>query len=198
MKKLLIIFSILALTLFSGCLEKPTVEFKGEKVENLGDLTKVTIDIYVNNPNPLGVKIDELTLDIYALANGDKIKIGEAVKRDISINLGDNNIEIPILINNSRLIEYFIKTKRTKIPVKVEGEIKVNLMLISVPIPISYETEIDIGNLAKEYLKREAIKNIESIREIVKQNNSINQEEIKKLAEKYNISPDELKQLINK
>ncbi|WP_456419244.1 LEA type 2 family protein [Methanocaldococcus infernus] len=198
MKKLLIIFSILALTLFSGCLEKPTVEFKGEKVENLGDLTKVTIDIYVSNPNPLGVKIDELTLDIYALANGDKIKIGEAVKRDISINPGDNNIKIPILINNSRLIEYFIKTKSTKIPVKVEGEIKVNLMLISVPIPISYETEIDIGNLAKEYLKKEAMKNIESIREIMKQNNSINQEEIKKLAEKYNISPDELKQLINK
>ncbi|WP_456472557.1 LEA type 2 family protein [Methanocaldococcus sp.] len=157
MRKALLILSIFFITSLSGCLEKPSFNLIGEEVKFLGNETIVDVKINISNPNPLGIKIDKIYFDIYALGN-EKVKIGYAEKTNIQINPGDNIIDLPIKIDNGKLIEYFVKEKTTKVPIELDGEVKVNLLVTSIDVPITYKTEIDIGEIVKNYLEKE-IKN---------------------------------------
>ncbi|CAB3288587.1 Water Stress and Hypersensitive response domain protein [Methanocaldococcus lauensis] len=135
----------------SGCLEQPKVEIVGQKIQKLNaDNTKIEIQVLVSNPNPIGITINKISFDIYALVNGEKVYLGHGEQRNIKITSGNNTFTLPIEISNKKLIEVAVKGKSTKIPIEIKGNISINLIVTTVSIPIDIQQEIDVSAIVKE------------------------------------------------
>ncbi|CAB3289068.1 Water Stress and Hypersensitive response domain protein [Methanocaldococcus lauensis] len=135
----------------SGCLEQPKVEIVSQKIQKLNaDNTKIEIQVLVSNPNPIGITINKISFDIYALVNGEKVYLGHGEQRNIKITSGNNTFTLPIEISNKKLIEVAVKGKSTKIPIEIKGNISINLIVTTVSIPIDIQQEIDVSAIVKE------------------------------------------------
>ena len=153
---LLLCFAILLVVSFSGCLEQPKIEVVGQKVQKLdADNTKIEIQVLVDNPNPIGITIDKISFDIYALVGGDKIYLGHGEQSNIKITSGNSSFTLPVTISNKKLIEVAVKSKSTKIPIEIKGNIAVNLFITTVNIPIEIKQEIDVSEIAKEEMLKQ-------------------------------------------
>jgi LEA14-like dessication related protein len=155
---------------FSGCLEQPKIEVVGQKIQKLdADNTKIEIQVLVDNPNPIGITIDKISFDIYALVGGDKIYLGHGEQSNIKITSGNSSFTLPVIISNKKLIEVAVKSKSTKIPIEIKGNIAVNLFITTVNIPIDIQQEMDVSEIAKE--------------EMLKQLNNLNANQIQSIAQ---------------
>jgi LEA14-like dessication related protein len=153
---LLLCFAILLTVSFSGCLEQPKIEVVGQKIQKLdADNTKIEIQVLVDNPNPIGITIDKISFDIYALVGGDKIYLGHGEQSNIKITSGNSSFTLPVIISNKKLIEVAVKSKSTKIPIEIKGNISVNLFITTVNIPIDIQQEIDVSEIAKEEMLKQ-------------------------------------------
>ncbi|ACV24395.1 LEA type 2 family protein [Methanocaldococcus fervens] len=154
-KLLILIFATIVLVGFSGCLEKPEIEVVGHKIQKLNaDNTKIDIVVLVENPNPIGVNLDEVSFDIYALVNGDKIYLGHGEQRDIKITSGNNTFTIPVTLSNKKLVEAVVKSKSTKVPVQIIGNVTVNLIVTKINVAIDIQKEIDVSEIVKDEIKQ--------------------------------------------
>jgi len=156
-KKLLSLAFVVCLVVgFSGCLEQPKVEVVGQKIQKVSaDKTKIEIQVLVENPNSIGVTIDKISFDIYALVGGDMIYLGHGEQRNIKITSGNNTFTLPVIISNKKLVEVALKSKSTKIPVEIKGNISVDLFITKVNIPIDVKQEIDVSAIAKEEVEKQ-------------------------------------------
>ncbi|NPA62251.1 MAG: LEA type 2 family protein [Methanococci archaeon] len=147
-----LLLGLIVITLgFSGCLEQPKIEVVGEKIQKLNaDNTKMEIEVLVNNPNPVGITIDKISFDIYALTNDGKVFLGHGEQENIKITSGNTTFTLPVIISNKKLVEVAIKQKSTKLPVEVVGNISINLLITKVNIPIDIKQEIDVSEIAKD------------------------------------------------
>ena len=153
---LLLCFAILSVVSFSGCLEQPKIEVVGQKVQKLdADNTKIEIEILVDNPNPIGITIDKISFDIYALVGGDRVYLGHGEQSNIKITSGTTTFTLPITLSNKKLADIAINTKTTKIPIEIKGNIAVNLFITTVNIPIEIRQEIDVSEIAKEEMLKQ-------------------------------------------
>ena len=167
---LLLCFAILLTVSFSGCLEQPKIEVVGQKIQKLdADNTKIEIQVLVDNPNPIGITIDKISFDIYALVGGDKVYLGHGEQSNIKITSGNSSFTLPVTISNKKLIEVAVKSKSTKIPIEIKGNIAVNLFITTVNIPIDIQQEMDVSEIAKE--------------EMLKQLNNLNANQIQSIAQ---------------
>ena len=150
-KLLLLVFAVAITVSFSGCLEQPKIEVIGQKIQKLdADNTKIEIQVLVDNPNPIGITINKISFDIYALVDGDRVYLGHGEQRNIKITSGNNTFTLPITISNKKLVEVAVKGKSAKIPVEIKGNIAVNLIITTVNIPIDIQQEIDVSSIVKE------------------------------------------------
>ncbi|AIJ05557.1 Water Stress and hypersensitive response domain protein [Methanocaldococcus bathoardescens] len=162
-KLLLLVFAVAITVSFSGCLEQPKIEVIGQKVQKLDeDNTKIEIQVLVDNPNPIGITIDKISFDIYALVDGDKIYLGHGEQSNIKITSGNSSFTLPVTISNKKLIEVAVKGKSTKIPIEIKGNISVNLFITTVNIPIDIQQEIDVSAIAKEEMLKQ-LNNLEGL-----------------------------------
>ena len=172
------------LIMFSGCLEAPEVNVIDQKSEIINETTTLTTTtIEINNPNPLTININNMSFNIYALINNNsKILVGHGGNENIQINEGNNIITIPIEMSNKKLIDLALETDNNKIPILIEGNISVDLIITSINIPVSFEQEIDLSPIAAKNKLIEAINNTnitknyttEEIKNILNNNNNNN------------------------
>ncbi|AAB99145.1 hypothetical protein MJ_1138 [Methanocaldococcus jannaschii DSM 2661] len=169
-KLLLLAFAVCLAVGFSGCLEQPKIEVVGQKIQKVdADNTKIEIQVLVDNPNPIGISIDKISFDIYALVGGDKIYLGHGEQSNIKITSGNTTFTLPVTISNKKLVEVALKEKSTKIPIEIKGDIAVNLFITKVNIPIDIQQEIDVSAIAKE--------------EVLNQLNNLNPNQIQSIAQ---------------
>ncbi len=153
-KYIALCLGIVVLTSNAGCVEniikQPEVSTKGitfEGTDNNGNI-KMNIGIIINNSNPIGVHINEISFKIYhKTSNGELISIGKGSVKDISIKNGMNTVNIPITLSSDKLIEIASKSKTGKIRVLIEGNVNVDTIITNINIPIKFEDTLDLKEI---------------------------------------------------
>ncbi|WP_456374984.1 LEA type 2 family protein [Methanocaldococcus sp.] len=168
LKKFLILFiPMVVIVGLSGCLEPPKVEVIEYKIQSVNmNNTKFTIKVLVDNPYPIGVTINKISLDIYALVDGDKIHLGHGEQDNIKISSGNSTFELPIIISNEKIAEAVLKSKSTKLPVEIKGNISINLIVTTVNIPIDIKREIDVSGVISQSIKNEIASSLNNIQQM--------------------------------
>jgi LEA14-like dessication related protein len=118
-----------------------------EGMDDNGNI-KMNIRINIDNPNPIGAHINEISFKIYYKnKNGELIEIGDGGTKDISINKGMNTIDIPMTFSNDKIMEIASESENGEINVLIDGNANIDAIITSINIPIKFERTIDLTGM---------------------------------------------------
>ena len=120
------IFLVTAAALLAGCsflFKDPEISVK--KVTPVSfSLTELDLSVTlgVNNPNPLGITLKTLSFDIYYQKGAEWVYLSHGEQEGIRISPGENEVTIPVTIQNTALIGSLLDLIRTgEITFQVRG-----------------------------------------------------------------------------
>jgi LEA14-like dessication related protein len=154
MKKLLfILISLLTISACNTKKMKPTFQtVKNIKVlEFSKNKVSITAALVFNNPNPVGIKMDKLNLELFV----NDTKVSDITQTDKAIISSKSDFEIPIKIEYSpssmfkndpqQLINSVAAiTLSKKAELKFTGKTQFDVTGIKINVPISYKEVIEI------------------------------------------------------
>ncbi|WP_290902378.1 LEA type 2 family protein [Ferroglobus sp.] len=138
-----VVLIILIATLIPLCsqkpkFEKPTVTIDDIKFQNATtEQVTFSVRVIVDNPNPFGVKLTKVSFDLY-YKEGDSYKfLGKGEEKNIEIRKsGTTTVEIPVSIENKRLIETLIKLAREgSVELKASGSAYIDVKVTTIEVP---------------------------------------------------------------
>ena len=155
LKKFVICVVMAILCIMAGCVSEPDIQSPSTYVKiksSFSDDLKTTnldVKVMVNNPNPIGVHINEIRFDVYLLGNnGEKVILEQNEKYDIDIEgSGTTPIEFQMSIPNDKIMSAIKNSKDGKITIGVDGYALVDVEIDEIEIPIKGETEISIPDI---------------------------------------------------
>jgi LEA14-like dessication related protein len=108
---LLLVF--VAALLAAGCsqaVQEPTVTVTNITVTNVSlQSTTLETNLTIENPNPVGATIANLTFDLYYLADGERQFLGQGEEHGIEVAAnGPTNVTVPVVVLNEEVIRAFI------------------------------------------------------------------------------------------
>jgi LEA14-like dessication related protein len=132
-----VIGGVIAAAFFLGLLGAPTagVQDHGDWGSVSDDRTEVITSVWVQNPNPLGVKIGDSVEVSYQLSLNE-VNVANGEKSGIEIEPGNNTVRISTFIQNDALSPWwvaFVQNNET-IPLRVNGSVHVSAGTLSTTV----------------------------------------------------------------
>ena len=136
------IFLVTAAALLAGCsflFKDPEISVK--KVTPVSfSLTELDLSVTlgVNNPNPLGITLKTLSFDIYYQKGAEWVYLSHGEQEGIRISPGENEVTIPVTIQNTALIGSLLDLIRTgEITFQVRGVASPDFFGITPKVPFT-------------------------------------------------------------
>ena len=153
-KYAILCLGIIVMVSNAGCIEnivkKPDISVEDASLEGMDDEgnIKMNIKINIDNPNPIGAHLNEISFKIYYKnKNGELIEIGDGGAKDISINKGMNTVDIPMTFSNDKIMEIASESENGKIRVLIDGNVNIDAIITSINIPIKFEKTVDLTEM---------------------------------------------------
>lgn len=130
---------------YAGILEKPTagLEDYGDWGEVTEDRTEVITSVWVNNPNPAGLTIADSISASYQLYLND-VNVANGQKVGISIQPGNNTIQISTYIQNENLSAWWVAFVQNDETIALRTESTANIdagpLSTSIDLPTQRQT----------------------------------------------------------
>jgi len=139
----------------SGVVQEPTVEVTDITVTDVS-LRSTTLDtnLTIENPNPVGATVSNLTFDLYYLADGERQFLGEGEEHGIEVAAnGPTNVTVPVDVVNEEAIRAFIGlVEQGSVDVVANGTASIDLRVTT--YDVNFE---ETRTITREMLRQRAL-----------------------------------------